>query len=427
MIATMIAKRSFLALTTFLALTVSAQTYEQLAKDMRAAYDARDYARYLTILERMDAVRPNHPTVLVNTAGALALNGRPDEAIALLRRLLAMRLSFDTSDTDFDSLRNDSRFDEVEQAFARLRSERVEGADIAFTIEGKGLITEGIARDAVTGDLYVSSARKGALHRIRDGAAEPFPVTGGTLRSLGGVAIDGRRRVLWVCSTASPRWEQFAEGMAQESFLVGIDLRHRAVMREVRLPGEQAYCDDVTVGRDGTVYVSDSRGRVLRLHRSADAFETLVPQGRIRSPQGLVLSADERILYVADYGGPVRAIDVRMGDVLPLRMPNDFQPMGIDGLTRYGSSLIAVQNGVVPHRVVKIDLARNGLAIQRTEILEMNHPQLDEPTIGTVAGDDYLFVGASQGHRFERGAKPDEATLSDGLIFRIRLRPGPAR
>jgi sugar lactone lactonase YvrE len=409
------------ALATFLTLTAGAQTYEELTREMRTAYDAKDYARFLAVLQRMDVLRPNHPTVLINTAGAYALSGRPDEALSVLRRILAMKVFFDTSDADFDALRGDARFVQIERELQQLRAERVAGAEVAFTIPGKGLIPEGVTRDAATGDLYVTGVRKGTLHRIsRQGRVERVPLRGGTIRGLSGAGIDAPRRILWACNTASPRWEGFTKGATPDATLIAVDLRDGKVTRQLPLPGEGAFCDDLTVGRDGTVYVSDSRGRVVRLSPNADALETLVPNGRIRSPQGSALSANGRLLYVADYGGPVRAVDVRTGDVVALRAPEDFQPMGIDGLTRHGQSLIAVQNGINPIRVVRLDLSADGLAIERATILEMNHPQLDEPTIGVAAEGAYYFIGASQGNRFDREV-PDEKGLVDAMVFRIRL------
>ena len=404
------------------AVSVSAQTYEQLTRDMRTAYDAKDYPRFLTVVQRMNAVRPNHPSIMANMAGAYALNGRPEDAIAILRRLVAMQVFIDTRDTDFDAIRSDERFIEAAGRLAELHGQRIAGATVAFRIPQKGLITEGLAYDPVTRSFFVSSARKGTVHRIdRSGVARAFPIDGGRgVHSLSGIGVDATRRILWACSTASPRWESYTKGDPNDAALVGFDLKTGALVKQVRPADAGAFFDDLTVAADGTVYVSDSTGAVLRLRPGANALETVVPRGVIRSPQGLVLSADGKLLYVADYGGPIRAVDLRMGDVAPLAMPDDFQSMGIDGLERAGRSLIAVQNGIEPNRVVSLDLSPDGLKILRATVLEMNHPLIDEPTIGKVVRGTYYFVGTSQGNKFDRG-QPDVEKLSDGLVFRVPL------
>jgi len=415
---------SVLALVVFVTLRVQAQApagYDDLRKDARTAYEGREYPRYLKDMLRMDAIRPNHPTTLVNLAGANALNGQRDEALRIIRLLVAEKVYFDTADTDFDSLRSDSRFQTLDAQLKALAVERVGSTEIAFRIPEKGLITEGLAFDQGKGEFYVTSVRKGKILRIDgNGQSHLFTKSDSRLRGLSGIGIDGKRRILWACSTASPRFERFQNGEANEASLVGFNLKTGRIVRQIRPADGGAFFDDLTVGSDGTVFVSDSTGAILFLRPGKNTLQTLVDHGVIRSPQGSVLSADEKTLYVADYGGPIRRVDVGMGRVTPLEAPSDFQPMGIDGLTRSGRSLIAVQNGITPNRIVRLDLSADGGRIDAAHVLEMNHPLIDEPTIGTVVGRRYYFVGTSQGNKFDRGS-PDPATLSDGLVFRIDL------
>lgn len=397
-----------------------AQTFDELRPQMRAAIEAKDYARLTAVLEQMNRLRPDHPTVLANLASAYALTSHEDAAIDTLERIVAMKMWFDLSDSDFDSIRSTDRFVAITAKMDALRVDPVGTAAVAFTIPQKGLITEGIAVDRKSGVVFVSSARKGKVIRIARGGKSKDFSRGEPLHGLSGMGIDAKRRLLWACSSASPRVEGFTRGAAADASLVAFDLTTGAVVRRVRATNEKTFCDDVTVSNDGTVYVSDSTGAVLRLAPEAAAMETLVPHGTIRSPQGSVLSRDGRVLYVADYGGPLRAIDVQTGDAIPLRLPADLQILGIDGLTRWRNSLIAVQNGIRPHRVIRLDLAHGGLAVERATILAMNHPLMDEPTIGTVVGDTYYFVGTSEGHKFDRGV-PAVDTLSEGRIFSIKL------
>jgi hypothetical protein len=81
-------------------------------------------------------LRPSHPVVLANHAGALALNGRGDEALGVLRRLEAMRVVVDLSDKDYDSLRGRDDFRAVEASMTALRTERVSSArDISHSAQ----------------------------------------------------------------------------------------------------------------------------------------------------------------------------------------------------------------------------------------------------------------------------------------------------
>jgi sugar lactone lactonase YvrE len=298
----------------------------------------------------------------------------------------------------------------------------VAGVHIAFRIAQKGLIPEGLAFDTKSGRYFVSSARLGKIVQVdRHGRASDF-VAGGIagVHSLSGIGIDGRRRILWACSTASPRFASYKQGDANDPAVVAFDLNSGKLIRRIAFEDPKGFCDDLSVGNDGSVYVSDSTGSLLALAPNGEQLTTLVPHGVIRSPQGSALAADGRILYVADYGGPVRAVDLRTGDVAPLRLPDDFQSMTIDGITRDGNRLIAVQNGIEPNRIVALTLSRAGLAATSWQILEMNHPLVDEPTIGKVVGRTYYFSGASQGNKFDAG-NPDPAKLTDALVFAIPL------
>jgi sugar lactone lactonase YvrE len=394
-------------------------SYEELYRQSYAQYQAKNYPAMLDTLKTMNALRPNHPSVLTALVSAFALNGRPDDALNVMARLMAMKVWFNTADSDFESLRTNARFLTMAREIDGLRNERVGNAVVAFRIPERDLITEGMAFDPSRRSFFVSSARKGKIVRIdRNGKVSDFASAGG--HGLSGIGIDSRRRILWACSTASERNADFHKGDPSDAALVAFDLRTGAVVRQVKPADAAVFCDDLSVAADGTVFVSDSTGSILRLTPGSDQLETLVPRGRIRSPQGSALSADQKRLYVADYGGAIRAVDVETGDVVPLRMPDDFQTMGIDGLTRYGHSLIAVQNGIVPNRIVRLDLASGGLAVSHVRILAMNPPLMDEPTIGKVVGSDYYFVGASQGNKFDRGT-PDPKSLQPGIIFRIAL------
>ncbi len=177
---------------------------------------------------------------------------------------------------------------------------------------------------------------------------------------------------------------------------------------------------------DGRVYVNDGgspriydftpeRGEI-RLWLESDAIG--------RGTQGLAVTPDGRALYVSDYRGLYR-IDAATKRVTPLPVPADLALNGVDGLIFFEDSLIAIQNGIVPHRVIRLDLAPDGLGITRARILEMNHPAFDEPTLGTVAAGTLYFTANNQGHRYydtKHPFKPED--LQDAVILKLSLQGG---
>ena len=90
---------------------------------------------------------------------------------------------------------------------------------------------------------------------------------------------------------------------------------------------------------------------------------------------------------------------------------------GIDGLYRHDDELIAIQNGIRPHRVAAFRLSDDGLSVVGHRRLAANLEAFDEPTLGTVRGDDFFFVANSHWNRFDR-----ENQLPDGLTGPIILK-----
>ena len=101
-------------------------------------------------------------------------------------------------------------------------------------------------------------------------------------------------------------------------------------------------------------------------------------------------------------------------------MPERTSAYGIDGLYRYGDELIAIQNGIRPHRVVAFTLSDDGGAVTASRVLAANLADFDEPTLGVVSGGDFYFVANSHWNRFDRENRlPDD--LSGPVILKLDL------
>ena len=112
------------------------------------------------------------------------------------------------------------------------------------------------------------------------------------------------------------------------------------------------------------VYVSDGQnGAIYRCPPGCASLETWLPAGTFRSAQGMAVSADGRLLYVADYRYGLAAVDRASGHVFRMSAPPDMMLDGIDGLVRDHDGLIAIQNGAPPLRIVALSLSSDGLGI----------------------------------------------------------------
>jgi hypothetical protein len=167
------------------------------------------------------------------------------------------------------------------------------------------------------------------------------------------------------------------------------------------------------------VYVSDGmNGAVYRCRPGCTALEAWLPAGTFRSAQGMAVSANGRLLYVADYRYGLAAVDRASGRVWRMRAPPGMMLDGIDGLVRDHGRLIATQNGAPPLRIVALTLSPDGLGITALHVLERANPAWEEPSLGTVIGDLFVYVANPQWGRYGAGG----AVTGEGPIQPTQLR-----
>jgi sugar lactone lactonase YvrE len=169
----------------------------------------------------------------------------------------------------------------------------------------------------------------------------------------------------------------------------------------------------MTIGATGELYVSEGiYGAVFRLRPGAKKLERLDVSGEFPSPQTPALSTDEKTLYVPDYVRGIAAITLATGAVSWLKPADDIALSGIDGLYLYRDSLLAVQNGTTPTRIVRFSLD-----LRKQEVLEANTPGLGEPTHGTIAGNTFYFIANTGWDEYDdqgkkkAGSRPVESTV----------------
>ena len=406
------------------------QPTAELAREARAAYDKGDKATFLAKYEEIAKRRPGDVYVLYNLACGQALNGKTADAERTLLQIAALRAFSDLdADTDFDSIRQSDGYKKAAAQMKALRTERItSGAIVAFTVPEKGLVPEGVAYDPVTKSFFVSSIRKRKVFRIDSaGKVSVFvaPRTGG-LRTAAGIGVDAKRRSLWVASEAMPHMEGYVKDEPLQAALFEFDADTGKLRREIRPPATEkpAGFDDVAVAADGRVYVNDGfNGRVWTLPPGGGALEIFLESDVFRGTQGLAPTPDGRTLYVSDYSSLYR-VDVASKRMTRLPVPPDVALNGIDGLVLSGGSLYAIQNGVVPNRVIRVDLGPDGATVTGAKILEMNHPAFDEPTLAVAANGALYVTANSQGGKFQdqkHPITPDE--MQEAVILKVPLAP----
>lgn len=424
--------------------TARALTAEALAKL------EEDPAGAASLLDRALQARPNYLDPLLLKARLATREGRKQEALDRLETIAAMRIDLPfEKDPGLEPLHGEARFD----ALVGTTVEPRVGSAPAFDLQtlDADLIPESVAYDPVSRRYFLSSVHQRKIVTFGadgDPAPQDFLVDDAEspVFAVLGMAVDAPGRILWAVSCPLPQMRSYDSQEPESGELLGIDLEDGSLRRLVPPAVDgPVRLNDVTVGADGTVYTSSTEppGRLFRAagRSPAAALEPFGEPG-LRSPQGLALSADSKILFVADYSYGIAAHDTATGRRTWLRPPEGYFLSGIDGLTRVGDALVAIQNGIRPHRVLRLhpvlhpDLSQG--RFDRADILDMGLPSYSEPTLGTWVPDEgsddgahsgrFIYVANSQWDRFDAENRlPDPSELRPPLLLALPLAvPSPA-
>lgn len=394
-----------------------------LDQQATAAYKAKDYAAFLKASRALQEAIPWSLRARYNLACGYALTGAPAEALQALEGIAAREVVMDVgADDDLASLRALPAFKALQERMKSFAAPVGEAA-VAFMLPETSLVTEGVAHDPKSGAFFVTSVRhRKVVRRTADGSVKDFTTEAQDgLLSAVAPAVDAARRALWVSSSGSERMVGGKKEDEARSFLAEYDIDTGRLRRKVE-PPSGAGVSDIALLASGDVVASDPRaGGIYLLDAKAGTWRTLVAPGTIRSPQGLAPAADAKSVYVADYARGVARVTLADGPLRWLDTPPDLATTGVDGLSVAGGWLIAIQNGLEPHRVVAWRLDPAGDRVVSWRTLVRGHAAFDEPTLGTVVGADFVFVANSQYRHFRRDGTLDTAALKAPVILRTAL------
>jgi hypothetical protein len=388
-------------------------------------YRAKSFSAYLENMLHARELRPEHPTIMYNLAGAYALNGKGSDALQLLGRIAQMGLIYPTDDEDFAAIKTSEEFQNIVKKFAANQA-AVSHSTSAFTLEEKGLVTEGIAYDPLTQTFYLSSVHKRKIVSVNArGEARDFSAAQDGLWSVLGMKVDAGRRLLWVASAALPQMMNFNAADKNRTGVFKYDLKSGRLLGKYLLPDTtRAHVfGDLVIHPSGDVYVTDSvTPGVYVIRARKDTLDAFAGPEPFVSPQGADFSADGKKLFMSDYLLGLFVFDLKTKKLTKLEHPENVSLYGLDGLYFYKGSLIAVQNGTNPQRVVRLYLNPAQTRVERLAAIESNNPACDEPTLGVISKDEFYFIANSQWSTVsEKGELAAEDKLRKPVVLKTKL------
>src|SRR6266481_5498758 len=215
------------------------------------------------------------------------------------------------------------------------------------------------------GALFVGRLGDGGIVRVKPHTAESTvfvqPGASGS-RSILGVFADEASSTLWACSNDLSALGAPATGSDTGSALKAFDLKTGNGKRSVSLPGSHAFCNDITVDAQGSVYVNDSANpTILKLSAGATAFDVFAQDSSFSAAQsdgagldGIAFGNDGN-LYVTNYtAGELVRVEVKGGRAGRITaLSGNHQLKFPDGLRTLGNnSFLLVEGSGTLDRVV---------------------------------------------------------------------------
>jgi hypothetical protein len=377
---------------------VATPKHAYLLREAADAAKAGDQATALAKLEEAAALRPDYPRIQLNLARTYAALERPDDTIAALQRLAGMGLIMNVAtDPAFAALKDSPAFQAVAKQLARGPAPNPAG-DVAVTLPEATGIIESCLFDPGSQTWYFGDVRNRCIWQrdARSGALRKFTSDEDALDGVFKIALSPDRKTLWATTaTAAVMTGDDAED-GKRSALVAIDFATGRVAARFPATGKgvKHLLGDFIIADDGTLYATDSIYQAIwRLPPDGKELEVWLENTEFVNLQGLAFSADGGTLFMSDYANGIWHIEVATKALALLTAPANATFFGIDGIYAIPGGLLAVQNGVLPQRVLRIEPAPDGPSSAR--VVGAGRPGMTDLSLGQVLNGRFNFVGNS--------------------------------
>ncbi len=292
---------------------------------------------------------------------------------------------------------------------------------VAYTLEEKDLIPEGIAYDPVTAQLFVSSIGKEKIIAIsREGKVSDFVATGqDSIMQTLGMKVDQDDRRLWVVSN------KVIDNITYSAVHI-YNIDSKSLIKKIicRDTVRQLF-NDLALTNEGDAFISDSYGsKIYRLDSDLGQIELFAgSDSLLRSVNGIAVSPDDKILYAAT-GAFIAVIDKDSKNIKPISDPNDIGSNGVDGIVFYNGSLIGVMNSKDTESemfVARYELSSDLMEITARTILDKGNPLFNMPTTCTLAGDELYYLGNTSLRLYFRDKNNEKGLFQNPLIMKYKL------
>jgi hypothetical protein len=400
----------------------AAAQLDQLRGTLRRAHTSGDAVSYLTAAQTMYSFLNGSPRAMLQLMSAESFAGKQDDALYSFAQFVAMGQASDDAlrAAQFDPLRMLPKFQAIQREMAANTSS-VSNAVEVFRLKSSVPVPEDIDYDPAAKRFYLSSVLGKHIVAVdRTGKVTPFAQAPDQWPVMA-LRIDPARSLLWATEVALNGFALVSEKDWGKSAVLLYDLRSGRILHRIEGP-PQAALGDMTLDPNGDAIVSDGEhGGVYRVNGKTLGLER-IDAGDFVSPQTPVVLPDGKHILVPDYVRGIGVLDLADKHVAWIRMEGKHALSGIDGLYALGNTLIAIQNGTSPERVVRFALDASNTRVLSESIIERATATLGDPTHGVIVDGHFYYIANSGWDSLDdHGVLKEGKTLSAPVIMRAKL------
>ena len=399
------------------------ERFQSLRDRMRQARSNKDWRSNLAVARELEQFLNGSPQSLLESARAELHASHPDDAVSRMQQFVRMGQSTELlqASEEFAPLRNTPAFAEIAKGMQQNRTP-ISLASTDFQLSDPALLAEDLDYDPGSKRFFITSVREkkivttdttGVLHDFAK-APDDWPMLA--------IKIDSKRSIVWATEVAMQGFIFAPKSDWGRSAVLCYDLKNGKLLRRVEGPKGSALGDMVLTAK-GDAIVSDGEGGGVYRALARDDHLDRLDSGDFISPQTAAMHPDGKQIFVPDYVRGIGLLDLATRKVRWISMEGRFALGGIDGLYFDRGTLIAVQNGTSPERVVEfpLDVVMTGIASET--IFERSTDTLGDPTHGVIVDHNFYYIANSGWDMVDdHGNMKPEAKVSPARIMRVPLK-----
>lgn len=426
--------RNSVALTNGADSAAAARALFRQAREELSRSDSNSALRTLSLAAHAWPAQPAYANALLNLAARMR---NPVHAKEALR--VANNMGLALSSAQDRAARSLLRTPALAQLLAQQNALHtpMNNGQVFRRLNDSTLFPEGLAFDVRSNTTYVSSIYHRNIAVVSPNGEQHWllPQTLPQVGALFGVAVDTVRNVIWASSAANAAMKSLpftankssSHSENELAALVAFRISDGKLLRRIPIPLTVANSSpgDIALAQNGDVLMSDSQAGVLWWLRGTADSLVGIRHPLLRSPQGIVPSADGRVVWVADYSHGLLRIELASGQVERVGDLPGHSTVGIDGLVQHGKTFVAVQNGFSPSQVLQIALNAEGNRVVQQTVIDRS-VAAPSPTGGAVINGEFIYIANSLWEMLDAAGTLDKkAALPRPLLLKLPLKIHP--